>query len=89
MAWQPGNHAYCSEECRDEGERQRNLAYALMAQAKASGIIVDPRSKLCTDCGEQARFYDHRDYSKPMMVEPVCWSCNIRRGPGIYQARAA
>ena len=36
----------------------------------------------CTDCGGPAREYDHRDYAKPLEVEPVCHRCNIRRGPG-------
>lgn len=27
--------------------------------------------------------YDHRDYTKPLSVEPVCRSCNKLRGPAI------
>jgi hypothetical protein len=26
--------------------------------------------------------YEHRDYTKPLQVEPVCRSCNALRGPG-------
>ena len=37
----------------------------------------------CVDCGAPAIHYDHRDYSKPLDVEPVCQSCNISRGPAI------
>lgn len=36
----------------------------------------------CADCGRGATEYDHRDYTKPLEVEPVCHPCNIRRGPG-------
>ena len=36
----------------------------------------------CFDCGKPAMHYDHRDYSKPLEVSPVCASCNYRRGPG-------
>lgn len=36
----------------------------------------------CVDCGATAEVYDHRDYSRPLVVEPVCRSCNCRRGPG-------
>ncbi len=36
---------------------------------------------LCVDCGATARDYDHRDYSKPLEVEPVCSSCDKLRGP--------
>jgi len=35
----------------------------------------------CTDClTELATCYDHRDYSAPLDVEPVCQSCNFQRG---------
>jgi DNA-binding XRE family transcriptional regulator len=34
----------------------------------------------CTDCGKTAAHYDHRDYTKPYLVEPVCQSCNFLRG---------
>lgn len=34
----------------------------------------------CVDCGRPARCYEHRDYSKPLEVEPVCHRCNLRRG---------
>ena len=37
----------------------------------------------CVDCGKPAKHYDHRDYSKPLDVVPVCVSCNILRGPAI------
>jgi len=35
---------------------------------------------LCVDCGETATCYDHRDYTRPLEVEPVCKGCNNRRG---------
>lgn len=37
----------------------------------------------CVDCSAVARCYDHRDYRKPLEVDPVCRSCNARRGPAI------
>jgi len=43
-------------------------------------------STLCVDCGESARHYDHRDYMRPLDVEPVCASCNIRRGSAVNAA---
>jgi hypothetical protein len=36
----------------------------------------------CVDCGCAAYGYDHRDYYKPLEVEPVCRKCNAKRGPG-------
>lgn len=41
----------------------------------------------CADCGARAEQYDHRDYFQPMKVDPVCRSCNMRRGPGANDAK--
>ncbi len=38
----------------------------------------------CVDCGKKAGHYDHRDYNQPLDVQPVCESCNCRRGPAIF-----
>jgi hypothetical protein len=41
----------------------------------------------CADCDENwAQCYDHRDYSKPLDVVPVCMSCNSHRGPAKQMA---
>lgn len=39
----------------------------------------------CVDCGATAVEYDHRDYKKPLEVEPVCKRCNQARGPGLHR----
>lgn len=36
----------------------------------------------CTDCPNPAKCYDHRDYGKPLKVDPVCKMCDAIRGPG-------
>ena len=42
----------------------------------------------CVDCSRPAQVYDHRDYGKPLEVEPVCQRCNVHRGPGLpYKGR--
>jgi len=46
------------------------------------GRLVHPTLCSCTDCGKPAEVYDHRDYAEPLKVEPVCRSCNHKRGPG-------
>lgn len=57
------------------------------AAQKAVGAAIrrgelPPASTLdCADCSKPARCYDHRDYGKPLDVQPVCRSCNRRRGP--------
>lgn len=60
----------------------RSAAHAFTRVAIANGFLVDPRTCKCTDCQKQAECYDHRDYSKPMLVEPVCKRCNSSRGRG-------
>lgn len=40
-------------------------------------------SVACVDCGQPATDYDHRDYSKPLDVDPVCHVCNLARGPAL------
>lgn len=43
--------------------------------------LLDGKIK-CVDCGKPAKQYDHRDYSKPLDVDPVCRGCNVKRGEG-------
>lgn len=39
----------------------------------------------CVDCAAPAVEYDHRDYRKPLDVDPVCRACNAARGPGAFR----
>jgi len=52
------------------------------AQSAVRAGIIPPitNETLCADCGGIATEYDHRDYSRPFDVEPVCRSCNLLRG---------
>jgi hypothetical protein len=47
------------------------------------GFLPNPSTMTCADCGRPAECYDHRDYNKPLDVDPVCISCNSQRGAGI------
>lgn len=50
-------------------------------KAKKEGLIKPITKKTkCVDCGAPATMYDHRNYYKPLEVEPVCRSCNGKRG---------
>lgn len=69
----------------------RSRATVALGDARAHGIVhraisrgqLHPASdQRCDDCGRAAECYDHRDYKRPLMVAPVCRSCNKRRGPG-------
>ena len=57
-------------------------AIAKVNYAKYSGRLPYLTGAInCVDCAEPATRYDHRDYDKPLDVEPVCRSCNQKRGP--------
>lgn len=43
--------------------------------------IPSPDTLPCVDCGAQAMEYEHRNYSRPLDIVPICHRCNLRRGP--------
>lgn len=66
------------------------IKYSQMERAKGVVYVQVRKGKLpkpelfdCVDCGEEAKHWEHRDYLKPLQVEPVCPSCNSKRGPGL------
>jgi len=59
-------------------------AHALVTQARNNGDLpILDGSIDCVDCGKPAHSYDHRDYLKPLDVDPVCRKCNAERGSAI------
>jgi hypothetical protein len=60
----------------------RDKANNAVQKAIRDGLLLKPQTQACRDCGVVATEYDHRDYSKPLEVDPVCGWCNKRRGPG-------
>lgn len=68
-------------ERRKEIGAQRALGRVRYAIQR--GKLPRPDTLVCADCGGQARCYDHRDYSMPLKVAPVCSKCNVKRGPGL------
>lgn len=62
-------------------------AHRTVRAAVLRGDLTDPRQLQCTDCGRSATRYDHRDYTAPLLVEPVCHRCNCRRGAGLPYER--
>lgn len=58
----------------------RAKAIAAVGKAVKEGALARPSIFGCADCDRPANVYDHRDYTKPLEVAPVCWSCNNRRG---------
>ena len=60
-----------------------SIAMSKVYLAKKSGELQSPKDFDCLDCGKAAEVYDHRDYRKPLEVDPVCYSCNSLRGPAL------
>lgn len=77
------------ETIKRSRERHPQSKWALKAHAAVNaaikkGALPKPGSFSCTDCKVwKAQCYDHRDYNKPLDVEPVCYGCNAKRGPAI------
>jgi hypothetical protein len=60
-----------------------DAARKMVARAVRAGRLVSLQDTpvLCVDCEKnRATSYDHRDYAKPLQVEPVCRRCNKIRG---------
>lgn len=55
-------------------------AYQMVNKAVKEGKLPPISSRQCVDCGKPAVNYDHRDYCRPLDVEPVCVRCNSVRG---------
>ncbi len=58
-------------------------SHRLVQIAIRDGYLPKPSTLLCQDCGQPAQVYDHRDYNRPLDVEPVCHACNVKRGPAV------
>lgn len=79
-AWGRGHICYPCRilRCQHRGQQQAATA---VAKAIRTGLLPRPTGLPCTDCTRPAEEYDHRDYNRPLDVQPVCRRCNARRGP--------
>lgn len=78
----------CAEKRSKMLMEERHPGYAKAHQAVYRAVKRGALPRLdgtvdCVDCGAAAKHYDHRDYSKPLEVEPVCARCNRLRGSAI------
>lgn len=65
---------------RDSGQQPAQAHVAILIRA---GVLPHPTKLKCADCNCAAVEYEHRDYNKPGVVEPICRRCNLLRGPAI------
>lgn len=86
----------CTPEFRAKDPRRKarkyfTLAHQFVAAAVRFGDLLDLKKVEvpCADCKSRAVEYDHRDYMKPLQVDPVCKSCNAARGEGANKSRIA
>jgi hypothetical protein len=63
-------------------DRRRAKAADKVSWAVEIGLLPRANTLMCVDCGKRAFCYDHRDYAKPLEVDPVCGRCNVLRGAG-------
>ena len=59
---------------------RKKSANGKVAAAIKRGDLPPIKYLKCVDCGKDAFCYDHRDYRKPLKVDPVCKSCDGKRG---------
>lgn len=71
---------YCWSCCKLISRVASKMA-PVVKQAIANGVLKTLVGQVCVDCGEPAKFYDHRNILRPLEVKPVCHGCNVRRGP--------
>lgn len=85
-----GSRHFLCTQCKADGvfpskirTSDKDFAGQRVAAAIKKGELRRPNEFDCVDCGKPAQQYDHRDYNFPLKVEPVCRSCNLKRGPAI------
>lgn len=72
----------CGRCSRASLEVQREARWLVRKEIESGRLpALRGGNVLCVDCGAPAQGYDHRDYMRPLVVEPVCRKCNRRRGP--------
>jgi len=73
---------YCSLKCSNEvGDIRASVGAAIRKAIRRGDLQRLDGTIECVDCGSPANRYEHRDYTKPLDVVPVCRACNYRRGP--------
>lgn len=83
-----GTCDFLCSKCRPTQSAQY-LAHKAVADAIRQGRLIHPSNLSCADCGLAADRYDHRDYSMPLSVDPVCRRCNALRGHAVNDGEVA
>lgn len=89
--WTPGSNRWNNFARHPCGSRVHDIqreASRIARDAVKKGLLPNVKTLSCVDCGAQATEWEHRDYSKPLEVEPTCRRCNRLRGPGLIPGMA-
>lgn len=68
-------------DCEALRVRAKEAAQAQVHKEIKAGRMKPATAYACVDCGAPAKHYEHRDYTQPLWVDPVCQRCNRLRGP--------
>jgi hypothetical protein len=71
--------------CAAQYAAVQKKAISETTRAVKRGLIKPAKGQQCADCGLPAKYLDHRDYTKPLEVDPVCAVCNAKRGGGKWK----
>lgn len=77
----PNNSYYCLKCTWAIRHPLADIAFDCVKAAIRNGLMPRAKDLKCIDCGSMATEYDHRNYTRPIEVDPVCHGCNMRRGP--------
>jgi hypothetical protein len=77
--WDRPERAFACADCQELKSRVNTL----VRLAIRDGVIPPLDGLACVDCGAKADQYEHRDYSAPLSVDPICRACNAKRGIGV------
>jgi len=58
--------------------RERHKARCMVNKRVGVGTLPTPSSFVCPLCGARAEQYHHVDYSKPLLLFPLCCGCHAK-----------
>ena len=69
--------------CASKKGISSNQLHRMLGITLKSAWFMSHRIREAKKDDAPANVYDHRDYSLPLVVEPVCYTCNTARGSAI------
>jgi len=80
-AWKKTNPAKKGAHSKtyEQNNPEKNAAHLAVCNAVRRKHLPRVSTCDCVDCGIQAAEYHHKDYSKPLEVEPLCKLCHVKR----------